>query len=212
MYLIHHTIVTLAAKGGVEQDQWNSKLPRVGEFPFSSERKRMSVICQVEDVDTGVSPFGDVDPLLKGLVTSESHIMFTKGSPELILARCSHNYTGESSIPLDEGQRASIVAENDRMASKGLRVLGFAYKPLTEVPPEDGAEQQEQKLVWLGLVGMLFGQSVQPTIARLNQHRPTRLRHNCHCPTGCCQGLSRNPTRCSRMAKNRVLGTMQQPL
>lgn len=148
-------LVTLAAKGGVEQDQWNSKLPRVGEFPFSSERKRMSVICQVEDVDTGVSPFGDVDPLLKGLVTWESHIMFTKGSPELILARCSHYYTGESSTPLDEGQRTSIVAENDRMASKGLRVLGFAYKPLTEISPEDSADQHEQELIWLGLLGML---------------------------------------------------------
>jgi Ca2+-transporting ATPase len=40
-------LVTLAGKGGIEQDQWNSKLPRVAEFPFSSERKRMSVICQL---------------------------------------------------------------------------------------------------------------------------------------------------------------------
>jgi Ca2+-transporting ATPase len=60
-----------------------------------------------------------------------------------------------SGTPLDEGQRSSILAENDRMASKGLRVLGFAYKPLTAAPPDDGGEQYEQELVWLGLVGML---------------------------------------------------------
>ncbi|CCH65434.1 DNA recombination and repair protein RecF [Richelia intracellularis HM01] len=41
------------------------------------------------------------------------------------------------------------------MASKGLRVLGFAYKSLTTIVPEDSAEQQEQELVWLGLLGML---------------------------------------------------------
>ncbi len=46
-------LVTLAGKAGIEKDQWNSKLPRVAEFPFSSERKRMSVISQVEGVATG---------------------------------------------------------------------------------------------------------------------------------------------------------------
>ena len=148
-------LVTLAGKGGVEQDQWNSKLSRVLEFPFSSERKRMSVICRAEGVDTGVSPFRDVDPLLKGLVAPNGYVMFTKGSPELILALCSHIHTSESNDPLDNQQRTAILSENDRMASKGLRVLGFAYKSLTTIVPEDSAEQQEQELVWLGLLGML---------------------------------------------------------
>ncbi len=148
-------LVTLAAKAGIEQDQWNSKLPRVGEFPFTSERKRMSVICQVEQVETGISPVGDVDPLLRGLLTSEGYLMFVKGSPELTLARCSQIYTGNSVTSLDEEQRSLILAENDRMASKGLRVLGFAYKPLMEIPPEGTSESSEQELVWLGLTGML---------------------------------------------------------
>ncbi len=148
-------LVTLAAKAGIEQDQWNSKLPRVGEFPFTSERKRMSVICRVEQVETGISPLADVDPLLRGLVTSEGYLMFSKGSPELTLARCSHIYTGNSATSLHEEQRSSILAENDRMASKGLRVLGFAYKPLMEIPPEGTGEASEQELVWLGLTGML---------------------------------------------------------
>ncbi|MBE9017758.1 HAD-IC family P-type ATPase, partial [Chroococcidiopsidales cyanobacterium LEGE 13417] len=39
-------LVTLAAKAGIQKDQWSSRLPRVAEFPFSSERKRMSVMCQ----------------------------------------------------------------------------------------------------------------------------------------------------------------------
>ncbi len=42
-------LLTLAGKAGIEKDQWNSKLPRVAEFPFSSERKRMSVISQVRE-------------------------------------------------------------------------------------------------------------------------------------------------------------------
>ncbi|KAB8317281.1 cation-translocating P-type ATPase [Tolypothrix campylonemoides VB511288] len=148
-------LVTLAAKGGIEKDQWDSKLPRVAEFPFSSERKRMSVICKVEQVQTGVSPLTSVDPVISNLLQSESYLMFTKGSPELTLERCTHNYVGTSSVPLKDEQRRQILAENERMASKGLRVLGFAYKPLTEIPPEGSDEASEKGLVWLGLVGML---------------------------------------------------------
>jgi P-type Ca2+ transporter type 2C len=148
-------LVTLAGKGGIEKDQWNSKLPRVGEFPFSSERKRMSVITKVEQVETGVSPITDVDPTIAHLVNSEGYLMFTKGSPELTLARCTHIFVGNGTVPLSQQQRDNILAENDRMASKGLRVLGFAYRPLLEVPPEGSEETYEQDLVWLGLVGML---------------------------------------------------------
>lgn len=148
-------LLTLAGKAGIEKDQWNSKLPRVSEFPFSSERKRMSVISQVEEVINGVSPVTEVDPLIAGLVKSESYLMFTKGSPELTLARCTQVYLGNHSVPLTEAQRQTILVENDRMASKGLRVLGFAYKPLTEIPPEGSEETSENDLVWLGLVGML---------------------------------------------------------
>jgi Ca2+-transporting ATPase len=148
-------LVTLAGKVGIEKDQWSSKLPRVSEFPFSSERKRMSVISQVEAVATGEQSLTAVDPAIANLVKSEPYVMFTKGSPELILARCSEIYTGTTSTPLNEAQRSQVLAENDQMASKGLRVLGFAYKPLLEVPPEGSDETSEQNLVWLGLAGML---------------------------------------------------------
>lgn len=148
-------LITLAGKIGIERDQWHSKLPRIGEFPFSSERKRMSVITQVEQVATGESSFTDVDPKIAGLLHDEPYLMFTKGSPELILARCSEIYLGTNSTPITEEHRSRVLAQNDLMASKGLRVLGFAYKPLREVPPEGSDETSEQNLVWLGLVGML---------------------------------------------------------
>lgn len=148
-------LVTLAGKAGIERDQWHSKLPRVSEFPFSSERKRMSVICQVEEVATGDPAMSGVDPVIAGFVASESYLMFTKGSPELTLARCNQIYVGDRSISIDEEQRTQILAANDYMASQGLRVLGFAYKPLMEVPPDASEDASEQDLVWLGLVGML---------------------------------------------------------
>lgn len=148
-------LITLAGKAGIEKDQWNSKLPRVAEFPFSSERKRMSVITQVEGVATGEANSRGVDPVIASFLQSEPYLMFTKGSPELTLARSTQIHLGNDTAPLTEKQRQKVLAENDLMASKGLRVLGFAYKPLREIPPEGSDEASEQDLVWLGLVGML---------------------------------------------------------
>ncbi|MBD2663333.1 ATPase, P-type (Transporting), HAD superfamily, subfamily IC [Richelia sinica FACHB-800] len=148
-------LVTLAGKAGIEKDQWNSKLPRVSEYPFSSERKRMSVVCRVEAIATGEPSMTSVDPAIASFVDSEPYLMFTKGSPELILARCTRIQLNNQAVPLTEAQRGQILAENDSMASKGLRVLGFSYKPLMAIPPEGEDEASETELVWLGLVGML---------------------------------------------------------
>lgn len=145
-------LLTLAAKAGIEKDQWGSWLPRVGEFPFSSERKRMSVMVQKnEGGDTTA-----LRPLLQleGMAQAP-HLMFTKGSPELILERCKYIQVSEKAEFLTEEQRSQILEQNNQMAMRGLRVLGFAVKPLDHIPPEDADEFTEQNLIWLGLVAML---------------------------------------------------------
>ncbi|WP_009632538.1 cation-translocating P-type ATPase [Synechocystis sp. PCC 7509] len=141
-------LLSLAGKAGVERDQWQARLPRVAEFPFSSERKRMSVICTVE-------PEVSSQALQNGLLEAQNYVMFTKGSPELTLERCDRIHTGEQIVPVSQEQRAQILTQNDQMASNGLRVLGFAYKPLANIPPDNSQETEEAGLVWLGLVGML---------------------------------------------------------
>lgn len=142
-------LLSLAGKAGIEKDQWSSRLPRAAEFPFSSERKRMSVICNVQRSTVA-------DQLAEsGLVKSESYLMFTKGSPELTLERCNRIHVGDRSAPITDAQRQQILAQNEQMASNGLRVLGFAYKPLAQLPPEGSEETSERELVWLGLVAML---------------------------------------------------------
>ncbi|MEO0835522.1 MAG: HAD-IC family P-type ATPase, partial [Cyanobacteria bacterium J06642_3] len=62
-------LLTLAGKAGIFKEDLERKQPRLGEFAFTSERKRMSVI--VEDPQT-----------------ESSYLMFTKGSTELILEQC----------------------------------------------------------------------------------------------------------------------------
>jgi Ca2+-transporting ATPase len=130
-------LLSLAGKAGLFRDIHNHKNPRVAEIPFSSERKRMSVICQLQDHENPES------------------VMFTKGSPELILAQCTSVVVGNQNVFLAEADRQRILEQNNEMAGKGLRVLGFATRSLTILPPEGEEEGSEQELVWLGLVGML---------------------------------------------------------
>ncbi|GFE70772.1 cation-translocating P-type ATPase [Chroococcus sp. FPU101] len=132
-------LLTLAGKGGFYRETLNQTMPRVGEIPFSSERKRMSVICQdSEDWDKGVD-----------------YILFSKGSPELVLERCTSIQQGEKLVPITDAQRNQILEQNNQMAGNGLRVLGFAYRPVANIPDIETAEEAESQLVWLGLIGML---------------------------------------------------------
>ncbi len=136
-------LLSLAGKGGLERDALSRQLKRVQEIPFSSERKRMSVICQ-----------GNTQNVAQTAQNS-AFLMFTKGSPELILERCKTSQQGNNAQTLTEQERQQILEQNNQMAGAGLRVLGFAYKPLDARPPKEGGETAEQDLIWLGLVGML---------------------------------------------------------
>ena len=133
-------LLTAAAKAGFRKDLWDHRLPRSAEIPFSSERKRMSVIVQ------GKSAQGkSVSPLT----------LFCKGSPELVLEHCQQVQRNGQIEPLNPVQRDRILAHNNALAGRGLRVLGFAFRPLATLPPEGAEEQAEQEMVWLGLVDML---------------------------------------------------------
>src|SRR4028118_1144465 len=98
----------------------------------------MSVICQ-----------GNTQNVAQAAQNSP-FLMFTKGSPELILERCTTSQQGNNAQLLTGREREQILEQNNQMAGAGLRVLGFAYKPL-DAKPAQGDETTEQGLIWLGL-------------------------------------------------------------
>lgn len=139
-------LLSVAGKGGFRKDEQDNRFARVAEFPFSSERKRMSVMVEAGGSGAGISAFH---------LHATNYLMFTKGSPELTLERCTHIQVGHEIEPLTSQQRSQILEQNNQMAGRGLRVLGFANKLLKELPPEGSEETSENGLTWLGLVGML---------------------------------------------------------
>ncbi|PSN15057.1 magnesium-transporting ATPase [filamentous cyanobacterium CCT1] len=141
-------LVVMAAKSGLDRHRLGHELRRVVEFPFSSERKRMSVVLSgVEALRSDLTPPGEV--------VQAPYLMLAKGSPEMLLECCTSHLRGAERVPLDQEARSQILSDNADMAAQGLRVLGFAYRPLETVPAEGDADRAEQDLVWLGLVGMI---------------------------------------------------------
>ncbi|MDZ7393606.1 MAG: HAD-IC family P-type ATPase, partial [candidate division KSB1 bacterium] len=120
-------LITVAAKAGLRKVELEEAWPRVHEIAFTSERKRMTTVHR------GPS----------GLVA------YAKGAPEVILASCAFAATNEGTVPLTEAARRRILATASSMARDAMRVLAVAWKPKTT------AEDAEEKMTFLGLVGMV---------------------------------------------------------
>jgi Ca2+-transporting ATPase len=83
-------------------------------------------------------------------------LVFTKGAPEILLAKCSQELVGETFRPLIELRRAEILRANEELASAALRTIGVALRVLPkDALRNDVDENVEQELVFLGLIGMI---------------------------------------------------------
>lgn len=134
-------LITAARKAGLESEQLEKRFARVAEVPFSSERKLMSTLHT--DTHRG-----------------EQQIVFAKGAPDVLLARCSSELVGEEPQPLTPERRAAIAHLNHELADQALRTLGVAIRRLPEgVAIADGDDMLdmtvEQDLVFAGLIGMI---------------------------------------------------------
>lgn len=125
-------LVNDAAKAGMTD--LDSQRPRIGEAPFDSGRKMMSVV--VKDVD------GDYE-------------QFTKGAPDVVIGLCTHVYDSGQVVELTDERREQILAANKAMADQALRVLALANRTYAEAPTDFSPEALEHDLVFCGLSGMI---------------------------------------------------------
>lgn len=125
-------LVNDAAKAGMTD--LDSQRPRIGEAPFDSGRKMMSVV--VKDVD------GDYE-------------QFTKGAPDVVIGLCTHVYDNGQVVELTDERREQILAANKAMADQALRVLALSSRTYAEKPSDFSPEALEHDLVFCGLSGMI---------------------------------------------------------
>lgn len=122
-------LVVAAAKGGLWKAVLEEKHERKGEVPFSSERKMMTTLNTSED----------------GLYAH------AKGAPEVILASCTKIFLEGHEEELTPERKQEILNIVNDLANQTLRVMGFAYRKVSEnIQPEE----TEKDMVFSGLMGM----------------------------------------------------------
>ena len=117
-------------------DERKARFERVGEVPFTSERKLMSTL-QADAEEAG------------------RIALVTKGAPDVLLARCTLERVAGELRPLDDARRRQVLAAVDRLADLALRTLAVAYRPLPDAVRPSDDESIERDLVYLGMVGII---------------------------------------------------------
>jgi Ca2+-transporting ATPase len=138
-------LVVAAAELGLVKSNLDQRWPRIGEVPFTSERKRMTTVHRV-----GVTPDQTDAPWCCG-----SYVAFAKGATDSILEISSQVWAGDEELPLTDEMRSRITAANDGLAQQGQRVLGVAFRPLDELSHEVDEAALEQQMTFIGVVGMI---------------------------------------------------------
>jgi len=129
-------LLVAAAKGGISREQIETEMPRLSAIPFTSDRKRMTMIRRRDE-----NPWA-----------------FVKGAPELIIDRCTKIRTIETELEMSAADRARMQEASALMANDALRVLAFAHRRMetdnqSALEIGDG-EQIERDLTLIGLAGL----------------------------------------------------------
>ncbi|WP_302768768.1 calcium-translocating P-type ATPase, PMCA-type [Anaerotignum lactatifermentans] len=117
---------------GIDFAALRRDMPRVGEIPFSSARKRMTTLHKTED----------------------GWISVTKGAPDILLEKCAFCMEGSGQVPFDSRRKSIARMVNGEMAAQALRVVAVAFRQWSEKPPLT-EEALERNLVFAGMAGMV---------------------------------------------------------
>jgi len=126
-------LITLSMKAGTRSPKEDEENPELHEFPFDSERKRMS----------SVRKFGDRLQLAM------------KGATDSVLSVAKYIYRDGRILPLTEEDKEKIQKLNETWSKRALRVLAIAFRPLEANGQDYVLEETEKDVVFLGLVGMI---------------------------------------------------------
>ncbi len=126
-------IVNKALEYGISKQRLYSNMERINEIPFDSDRKLMTTIHKL----------------------GNKYRIITKGALDILLNRCIKIYQLGDIKGITEIDKKDILNQNANMADKALRVLGVAYADVEDLPKNIDSESIENKLTFVGLIGMI---------------------------------------------------------
>ncbi len=126
-------LLVAGGKAGWRKKDLEAAQPLLGEIPFDSERKMMTMVRRVDG----------------------RAVAYVKGAPDVLLGRCDEYMTMAGEVrPLTESMHKSILSLNQQFAQQALRVVALAQRHLDSEPIAFESETLECRLVFLGLAAM----------------------------------------------------------
>jgi len=133
-------------------DERMQRFERIGDAPFTSERKRMSTLA----ID-----HAQADRL----------VLVVKGAPDVLLARCTHMRKGGATVAFDAASRGRVTETVDELADAALRTLAVAYRLIGPDESRASIEALEHDLVFAGMVGIIDPPRPEAAVAIREAHR-----------------------------------------
>ena len=134
-------LIVLAAKGGIDLDTARARYPRVAEVPFDSEYKFMATFHRMTDRSG-----------------REVVRCFVKGAPDVLIDRSSSYWAPDGEVhDVAADQRAAALAENERMAGSGERVMVVARRDFDpdQFDPAADLISQVHDLTVIAMIGIV---------------------------------------------------------
>ncbi len=144
-------LVIAAARVGLIKSDIEDAMPRVGEVPFDSVRKRMTTVHRSPTDQTKVPT--DLEDLFVALGDAvPPYVAFTKGAVGGLIDCSDRVWVEGTIIDMDDTWRRRITESEEALASKGMRILGLAVRPREASEADDDIEEE---LVFVGMFGLL---------------------------------------------------------
>jgi Ca2+-transporting ATPase len=156
-------LAALAAKGGCRREDLEERCPRLFEIPFDAERKRMSTVhrfgCADEGESGGVGEWenggAEPEPPFSHSSPPPVYRVLVKGAPDLVLDLCMGIEEEGRPRPITPEDREQVRTVYHNYARQALRVLGFAYRDMPELPEDMSPATLERELVFVGLAAII---------------------------------------------------------
>jgi P-type Ca2+ transporter type 2C len=127
-------LLVSAMKAGYDRNKLLAEYTIANEFPFDSARKMMSVFVKDQQ---------------------GRQFIVTKGAPDVLIGKCESVLWGGKSQYLSNNIKTNVQEAIDGLASKALRTIAIAYKPVPANTFILNEQEAEKDLIFIGVQGMI---------------------------------------------------------
>jgi len=128
-------LLDLCGRMGDDYNDLRKKFPPKKIFPFSSEKKTMTAIMDLNDEVKG-------------------YRIFTKGASEIILERCSHSLDSKGDKKDIKEVRNDVEGVINQMAKESLRTIGIGYFDVDELPEDFLKNPPDSNFILISICGI----------------------------------------------------------